>query len=73
MCFHTEAFLEEQLSYQDAKYPEDDLSEWQPDGTQLPLWTHCCEPLETPPPLSDQEVRGLSKEHRGTKRRSRKL
>uniref|UniRef100_A0A3P9LHY7 Coronin n=1 Tax=Oryzias latipes TaxID=8090 RepID=A0A3P9LHY7_ORYLA len=50
------AFLEEQLSYQVAKYPEDDLSEWQPDGTQLPLWTHCCEPLETPPPLSDQEL-----------------
>ncbi|XP_020557569.1 coronin-2A isoform X2 [Oryzias latipes] len=50
------AFLEEQLSYQDAKYPEDDLSEWQPDGTQLPLWTHCCEPLETPPPPSDQEL-----------------
>ncbi|KAF6725688.1 Coronin-2A [Oryzias melastigma] len=52
------AFLEEQLAYQDAKYPEDvgDLSEWQPDETQLPLWTYCCEPVETPPPPSDHEL-----------------
>ncbi|KAA8589927.1 hypothetical protein FQN60_013292 [Etheostoma spectabile] len=33
------AFLEEQLAYQDAKYPggASDLSGWQPDETQTPL------------------------------------
>ncbi|RVE60822.1 hypothetical protein OJAV_G00184510 [Oryzias javanicus] len=53
------AFLEEQLAYQDAKYPEDGddlLSEWQADETRLPLWTYCCEPVETPPPPGDHEL-----------------
>ncbi|CAI5681853.1 unnamed protein product [Oreochromis niloticus] len=61
--FVEEAFLEEQLSYQDAKYPKDlsDLSGWQPDETQVPLWTycctpHCCEPAERPPPMTDSEL-----------------
>lgn len=59
-----EAFLEEQLAYQDAKYPREvsDLSGWQPDETQIPLWTycctpHCCEPAERPPPTTESEVR----------------
>ncbi|KAM6909047.1 coronin-2A [Xenentodon cancila] len=54
------AFLREQLAYQDAKYPGDlsDLSGWQPDETQTPLWTycctpHCCEPAERPPPPTE--------------------
>ncbi|XP_041841215.1 coronin-2B-like [Melanotaenia boesemani] len=58
-----QAFLEEQLAYQDAKYPRDlsDLSGWQPDETQVPLWTyyctpHCCEPAETPPPTTETEL-----------------
>ncbi|XP_035770360.1 coronin-2B-like isoform X2 [Neolamprologus brichardi] len=58
--FIEEVFLEEQLSYQDAKYPKDlsDLSGWQPDETQVPLWTycctpHCCEPAERPPPMTE--------------------
>ncbi|KAI4787874.1 hypothetical protein KUCAC02_036199 [Chaenocephalus aceratus] len=58
--FMEEAFLEEQLSYQDAKYPRkaSDLSGWQPDET---LWTnfftpHCCEPAEEPPPNSENEL-----------------
>ncbi|XP_024118561.2 coronin-2A [Oryzias melastigma] len=65
------AFLEEQLAYQDAKYPEDvgDLSEWQPDETQLPLWTYCCEPVETPPPPSDHEVWRRSIEHECVRRK----
>lgn len=58
-------FLEEQLAYQDAKYPRDlvcDLSGWHPDETQFPLWTycctpHCCEPAEKPPPTTETEVR----------------
>ncbi|XP_063324851.1 coronin-2B-like [Pelmatolapia mariae] len=61
--FIEEAFLEEQLSYQDAKYPKDlsDLSGWQPDETQVPLWTycctpHCCEPAERPPPMTESEL-----------------
>ncbi|KAM6894290.1 coronin-2A-like [Lycodopsis pacificus] len=58
-----EAFLEEQLAYQDAKYPREmsDLSGWQPDETQIPLWTycctpHCCEPAERPPPTTESEL-----------------
>ncbi|XP_026178456.1 coronin-2B-like isoform X3 [Mastacembelus armatus] len=58
-----EAFLKEQLAYQDAKYPRDlsDLSGWQPDETQIPLWTycstpHCCEPVERPPPPTEGEL-----------------
>ncbi|XP_056225878.1 coronin-2A-like [Seriola aureovittata] len=58
-----EAFLEEQLAYQDAKYPRDlsDLSGWQPDETQIPLWMycctpHCCEPAERPPPTTESEL-----------------
>lgn len=58
-----EAFLEEQLAYQDAKYLREvsDLSGWQPDETQIPLWTycctpHCCEPAERPPPTTESEV-----------------
>ncbi|XP_026016128.1 coronin-2A [Astatotilapia calliptera] len=61
--FIEEVFLEEQLSYQDAKYPKDlsDLSGWQPDETQVPLWTycctpHCCEPAERPPPMTECEL-----------------
>ncbi|XP_039996815.1 coronin-2B-like [Xiphias gladius] len=61
--FMEEAFLEEQLAYQDAKYPRDlsDLSGWQPDETQIPLWTycstpHCCEPAERPPPTTESEL-----------------
>ncbi|XP_042368224.1 coronin-2B [Plectropomus leopardus] len=61
--FIEEAFLEEQLSYQDAKYPREvsDLSGWQPDETQIPLWTycctpHCCEPAERPPPTTESEL-----------------
>lgn len=59
-----QTFLEEQLAYQDAKYPREvsDLSGWQPDETQVPLWTycctpHCCEPAERPPPTTENEVR----------------
>ncbi|KAF1380980.1 hypothetical protein PFLUV_G00169690 [Perca fluviatilis] len=62
--FMEEDFLEEQLAYQDAKYPREvsDLSGWQPDETQIPLWTycctpHCCEPAERPPPTTESEVR----------------
>ncbi|KAM3590082.1 uncharacterized protein V6R79_003425 [Siganus canaliculatus] len=54
---------EEQLDYQDAKYPRDlsDLSGWQPDETQAPPWSycctpHCCEPSERPPPSSEREA-----------------
>ncbi|XP_074480798.1 coronin-2A isoform X3 [Sebastes fasciatus] len=61
--FMEEAFLEEQLAYQDAKYPREvsDLSGWQPDETQIPLWTycctpHCCEPTERPPPTTESEL-----------------
>ncbi|TMS01859.1 Coronin-2A, partial [Larimichthys crocea] len=61
--FMEEAFLEEQLAYQDAKYPREvsDLSGWQPDETQIPLWTycctpHCCEPAERPPPTTESEL-----------------
>ncbi|KAG7232239.1 hypothetical protein INR49_009383 [Caranx melampygus] len=61
--FMEEAFLEEQLAYQDAKYPRDlsDLSGWQPDETQIPLWMycctpHCCEPAERPPPTTESEL-----------------
>lgn len=59
-----QAFLQEQLAYQDAKYPREpgDLVDWQPDDTQIPLWTnpsapHCQEPAESPPPTTDAEVR----------------
>ncbi|XP_063757140.1 coronin-2B-like [Eleginops maclovinus] len=58
--FMEEAFLEEQLSYQDAKYPRQvsDLSGWQQDET---LWTncfspHCREPAERPPPNTENEL-----------------
>ncbi|XP_029940408.1 coronin-2A [Salarias fasciatus] len=59
-----EAFLEEQLAYQDAKYPRapSDLSGWQPDETQCALWTyrftpHCSEPAErAPPPRAHDEL-----------------
>ncbi|XP_029381788.1 coronin-2B isoform X2 [Echeneis naucrates] len=58
-----EAFLEEQLAYQDAKYPRDlsDLSGWQPDETEAPLLMycctpHCCEPAERPPPTTESEL-----------------
>ncbi|XP_036969203.1 coronin-2B-like isoform X2 [Acanthopagrus latus] len=61
--FMEEAFLEEQLAYQDAKYLREvsDLSGWQPDETQIPLWTycctpHCCEPAERPPPTTESEL-----------------
>ncbi|XP_034531993.1 coronin-2B-like [Notolabrus celidotus] len=61
--FMEEAFLEEQLAYQVAKYPRavSDLSGWQPDETQIPLWTyyctpHCCEPAERPPPTTESEL-----------------
>ncbi|XP_039679170.1 coronin-2B-like [Perca fluviatilis] len=61
--FMEEDFLEEQLAYQDAKYPREvsDLSGWQPDETQIPLWTycctpHCCEPAERPPPTTESEL-----------------
>ncbi|CAB1345662.1 unnamed protein product, partial [Coregonus sp. 'balchen'] len=63
-----QAFLQEQLSYQDAKYPREvaDLSGWQPDETQAPGWAythqtqaaitpHCCEPSECPPPRTESE------------------
>lgn len=56
-----QAFLQEQLSYQDAKYPHElsDLMGWQPDETQLvlPCMPHCCEPSERPPPTTKGEVR----------------
>lgn len=49
-----QAFLQEQLAYQDAKYPREpsQLMDWQPDDTQNPLWTspsapHWREPTET--------------------------
>ncbi|KAM4564402.1 coronin-2A-like [Fundulus diaphanus] len=61
--FVEKAFLEEQLAYQDAKYPRDldDLSAWQPDETECPLWSycctpHCCEPAEKPPPMTEREL-----------------
>ncbi|XP_056883055.1 coronin-2B-like [Takifugu flavidus] len=54
------AFLHEQLAYQDAKYPQEpgDLVDWQPDDTQIPLWTypHCQEPAERPPPTTEAEL-----------------
>ncbi|XP_068612143.1 coronin-2A-like [Brachionichthys hirsutus] len=51
-------FLEEQLSYQDAKYPRGahGLSAWQPDETHNPLRMHCCEPAERPPPTGEAEL-----------------
>ena len=59
-----QAFLEEQLSYQDAKYPQElsELTGWQPDETQISLWTspcapRCSEPAERPPPAAESEVR----------------
>ncbi|XP_040929807.2 coronin-2B-like, partial [Betta splendens] len=58
-----EAFIQEQLAYQDAKYPRDwgDPSVWQPDDTRVPLWTycctpHCCEPAERAPPSAGREL-----------------
>ncbi|XP_024918838.1 coronin-2B-like isoform X2 [Cynoglossus semilaevis] len=61
--FIEQAFLEEQLAYQDAKYPRvvSDLSGWQPDETQIPPWIycctpHCCEPAERPPPTAENEL-----------------
>ncbi|XP_046873546.1 coronin-2B-like [Hypomesus transpacificus] len=59
-----QAFLQEQLAYQDAKYPQDlsDLSGWQPDETQAPGWAypqctpHCCEPSEQAPPPAEREL-----------------
>ncbi|KAM9717525.1 LOW QUALITY PROTEIN: coronin-2A-like [Menidia menidia] len=58
-----QAFLEEQLAYQDAKYPPPPggLSEWQPDGTLPPPQGYCCtphclEPAERPPPPSESEL-----------------
>ncbi|MED6247776.1 hypothetical protein ATANTOWER_016528 [Ataeniobius toweri] len=61
--FMERAFLEEQLAYQHAKYPRDlsDLSGWQPDEMECPLWTygctpHCCEPAEKPPPTTESEL-----------------
>ncbi|XP_029310455.1 coronin-2B-like isoform X2 [Cottoperca gobio] len=59
--FMEEAFLEEQLAYQDAKYPREvsDLSGWQPDETQTPTYRctpHCCEPAERPPPTTESET-----------------
>ncbi|XP_042183971.1 coronin-2A-like isoform X1 [Oncorhynchus tshawytscha] len=56
-----QAFLQEQLAYQDAKYPREvaDLSGWQPDETQAPGWAytpHCCEPSECPPPRTESEL-----------------
>ncbi|XP_015248139.1 PREDICTED: coronin-2B-like [Cyprinodon variegatus] len=66
LYFVEKAFLEEQLAYQDAKYPRDlgylgDLSSWQPDETGCPLWwygctPHCCEPAEKPPPMTEKEL-----------------
>lgn len=58
--FVGDSFLQEQLAYQDAKYPREpgDLVDWQPDDTQTPLWTpHCQEPAERPPPTTEAEVR----------------
>lgn len=56
-----QAFVLEQLSYQDAKYPRQlsDLAGWQPDETQLVLsqMSHCCEPSESPPPINNGEAR----------------
>lgn len=56
-----QAFVQEQLSYQDAKYPQQlsDLAAWHPDETQmvLPQMPHCCEPSESPPPINKGEVR----------------
>ncbi|KAF3698087.1 Coronin-2A IR10 WD repeat-containing protein 2 [Channa argus] len=58
-----EAFIKEQLAYQDAKYPRNlsELSGWQPDETYIPHWTycctpHCCEPAEMPPPTTENEL-----------------
>lgn len=56
-----QAFVLEQLSYQDAKYPRQlsDLAGWQPDETQLVLsqMPHCCEPSESLPPITKGEAR----------------
>ncbi|KAM9425677.1 coronin-2B-like [Pholidichthys leucotaenia] len=61
--FVEEDFLEEQLSYQDSKYPKDlsDLSGWQPDETHVPPWSsrcppHCREPAEGPPPTTENQL-----------------
>nr|XP_029510957.1 coronin-2A-like [Oncorhynchus nerka] len=59
--FTEQTFLQEQLAYQDAKYPREvaDLSGWQPDETQAPGWAytpHCCEPSECPPPRTESEL-----------------
>lgn len=41
LVFSFQAFLQEQLSYQDAKYPREpsELDDWQPDDTQTEAWT----------------------------------
>uniref|UniRef100_G3Q435 Coronin n=1 Tax=Gasterosteus aculeatus TaxID=69293 RepID=G3Q435_GASAC len=48
---------------EDTKYPGEvsALSGWQPDDTQIPLWTSCCtphcrEPAEGPPPPTEGEL-----------------
>ncbi|KAL0970615.1 hypothetical protein UPYG_G00244460 [Umbra pygmaea] len=56
-----QAFLQEQLAYQDAKYPKQsaDLSGWQEDETHAPGWSyvpHCPEPSESPPPRIESEL-----------------
>ncbi|XP_061664156.1 coronin-2B-like [Syngnathoides biaculeatus] len=53
-------FLDEQLAYQNAKYDRRAPSAWQSDESQL--WTydvtpHCCEPVERPPPTTEDELR----------------
>ena len=62
--FLSQAFLQEQEAYQDAKYPRtgSDLWAWQPDETQAVsraycIIPHCCEPEETPPPHTESQVR----------------
>ncbi|KAM9827301.1 coronin-2A-like [Neosynchiropus ocellatus] len=63
LVYLEEAFHAEQLAYQHAKYPRvvSDLSGWQPDETELQLWTYCCtphcrEPFERPPPSTEHEL-----------------
>ncbi|KAJ8008536.1 hypothetical protein DPEC_G00105890 [Dallia pectoralis] len=56
-----QAFLQEELAYQNAKYPKElaDLSCWQEDETQAPGWAyipHCCEPSECPPSKAESEL-----------------
>ncbi|XP_034021071.1 coronin-2B-like, partial [Thalassophryne amazonica] len=61
--FMEQAFVQEQMDYQDAKFPWEvsDLSGWQPDETHFLYWAYrytpdCCEPAKRPPPTTKKEL-----------------